>query len=151
MTICAGYAEARAKERQIENVELSLKDKLLEMDAVTLKVKFEGVEGGIVSSFVKSAKESMHIMEGPDPHASSVVHWSLEYEPLPQKDQTQVPLILNEVFLHYHKKLEQYLMSHDDYLQSCRSLIYWTIPLIYVSFSMFAQQYQSVKKFPLYQ
>ncbi|MCO5611839.1 hypothetical protein L7F22_066098 [Adiantum nelumboides] len=113
------YAEARAKERQIENVELSLKDKMLEMDAKALNVKFEGMEGGIVSSFVKSAKESMHIMEGPDPHASSVVHWSLDYEPLPHKDQTQVPLILNEVFLHYYKKLEQYLISHDDYLQSC--------------------------------
>ncbi|MCO5557055.1 hypothetical protein L7F22_010611 [Adiantum nelumboides] len=112
------YAEARVKERQLDNVELCLKDKLLEMDAEALTLKLDEVEGGLVSSFVKSAVEGMHIMEGPDPNASCIVHWWLEYEPLPEKDQTQVPLILNEIFPLIYKSLEKYLISHDDYLQS---------------------------------
>ncbi|MCO5560131.1 hypothetical protein L7F22_013738 [Adiantum nelumboides] len=113
------FAETRAKERQLESVELLVKEKLLEMDAELLKLKMEEVEGGIVSSFVKSAKESMHIMEGTDPNASCTVHWSFEYEPHPGKDQTQVPLILNKLFSHFYKSLEEHLVSHNDYLQSC--------------------------------
>ncbi|KAI5079655.1 hypothetical protein GOP47_0005134 [Adiantum capillus-veneris] len=111
------YAEAMAKERQSENVVLLVKQKLLEMDAKALRMRLEMVEGGIVGSSVKSAKECINIVEGPVPGASCVVHWSFEYEPLSEQHQARVPLILNEFIPHLYKKLEEYLVSHHDYLQ----------------------------------
>ncbi|KAI5063195.1 hypothetical protein GOP47_0021742 [Adiantum capillus-veneris] len=108
------YAIRISKENNLKHLVQYTKEKILEVDNDSLKVKTEVVEGGYLDIMVKSYSYSIHIIEGALPD-TSVVHWSFEYKPISPKHHLMMSARLNEVIPLSIKGVETYLLSNDDY------------------------------------
>ncbi|KAH7425143.1 hypothetical protein KP509_11G041600 [Ceratopteris richardii] len=108
------YAIRVSKENHLNYLVMSTKEKFLEFDHDSLKMKVEVVQGGYLGIMVKSYTYSIHIIEGALPD-TCIAHWCFEYKALSPKHHLMLCARLNEVLPVSLKGIESYLLSNDEY------------------------------------
>ncbi|KAH7306981.1 hypothetical protein KP509_22G040800 [Ceratopteris richardii] len=108
------YAIRISKENALDRLVLATKEKFLEVDHDSFRVKIEVVEGGYIGSMVKSYNYIIQFIEGDEPDTCTV-HWKVEYKALSQKLKLKMAAMLEEVIPLSIKGIEAYLLSNNEY------------------------------------
>lgn len=109
-----GYAKYVSKENSLDHLVKYTKEKMLEIDDDSLKLKYEVVRGGFLGIMVTQYTYTIQIVEGSLPD-TCVIKWSYQYIPISPKHHAMMCARLKEILPLSFKSLESYLLVNDDY------------------------------------
>lgn len=109
-----GYAKYVSYENHVKHLVEYTKEKMIEIDDDSLKLKYDVVSGGFIGIMVTQYTYTIQIVEGSLPD-TCVVKWYFQYKPISPKHHAMMCTRLKEVLPLSFKALESYLLANDDY------------------------------------